>query len=274
MPEMYFQLDDALLDAARAICVALPAAGIPPVLQRLRSRGWALVAPVSILAAAAALAAWSAGAQVFAWVALLLVPPGCALALGWAARGGRPWLAPLAVPLLLVAISVPEAPAGQLARIVLIGGAAVTAGRLLAGAAPIPLLQVAVVAMAAIDATFVFGHLSDTQNAQFAAAVAAPGLPQLQAADLGGASCDFADFFAAALVGAILARQGRDQLLAAGATFAATLAFDQLFLVVDSLPATVPPALVMLLLPRSRRRRRRRRVHRRWPASSGQPARR
>ena len=79
-------------------------------------------------------------------------------------------------------------------------------------------------------------------------AQAAPGLPQLQVADLGRSSCDFADFFAAALVGAILAREGRDQLFAAAATFVATLAFDQLFLVVDSLPATVPPALVMLLL--------------------------
>jgi hypothetical protein len=245
---MYFRPDDALLDAARAACVALPAAGVPPVLRRLRSRGWALVAPASILAAAGALAAWSAGAQAFAWVALLLVPPGCVLALGWAGHGARPWLAPLAVPLLLAALAWPAAPVGQVARIVLIAGAAVTAGRLLAGAAPISLLKVGVVAMAAIDATFIFGHLSDTQNAQFAAAAAAPGLPQLQVANLGGASCDFADFFAAALVGAIFAREGRDQLLAAAAVFVVTLAFDQLFLVVDTLPATVPPAVVMLLL--------------------------
>jgi hypothetical protein len=245
---MYFALDDALLDAARAACVALPAAGVPPVLRRLRSRGWALVAPVSILAAAGALAAWSAGAQALAWVALLLVPPGASLALGWSARGARPWLAPLVVPLLVAAVTVPEAPAGEVARIVLIAGAAVTAARLLAGVAPISLLKVGVVAMAAIDAMFIFGHLADHQNAQFAAAVAAPGLPQLQIANLGGASCDFADFFAAALVGAILAREGRDQLLAAAATFVVTQGFDQLFLVVDSLPATVPPALVMLLL--------------------------
>ena len=102
--------------------------------------------------------------------------------------------------------------------------------------------------MAVIDATFIFGHLSDQQNAQFATTVAAPGLPQLQIAQLGGASCDFADFFAAALVGAILARQGRAQLLAAAATFVLTLGFDQLFLVVDTLPATVPPAVVMLLM--------------------------
>jgi hypothetical protein len=146
------------------------------------------------------------------------------------------------------------APVSEVARIVLIAGASVTAGRLLAGAAPLPVLKVAVVAMAAIDATFIFGHLSDHQNAQFAAAVPVAGLPRLQVATLGRASCDFGDFFAAALVGAILARERRDQLLAAAAVLVATLAFDQLFLVVDELPATVPPAFVMLALDPSVRR--------------------
>jgi hypothetical protein len=83
-------LDGVLLDAARAACVALPAAGLPHALGRLRSRGWALVAPLAILAVVAALAAWSAGAQALTWIAMLLVPPGCALALGWAAHGARP----------------------------------------------------------------------------------------------------------------------------------------------------------------------------------------
>jgi hypothetical protein len=150
---------------------------------------------------------------------------------------------------------VPDAPAGQVARIALLAGAAVTAARLLAGAAPIPLLKSAVVAMAVVDATFIFGELSQQQNGQFAGAIAAPGLPQLQLARLGSASCDFGDFFAAALVGAILARERRDQLVAAAATFLVTLAFDQLFLIVDELPATVPPALVMLALEARRRRR-------------------
>jgi hypothetical protein len=251
---VYLHLDSSLLDAARAACVALPAAGVPLRLQRLRSRGWALVAPVSILAVVCALAVWSGGAEALAWAALLLVPPGCALALAWAAHGARPWAAALAVPLVVAAVAVPEAPAGELARIALIAGACVTAARLLAGVAPLSLLKAGVVAMAAIDATFIFGHLSDHQNAQFAAAVAAPGLPQLQITRLGSASCDFGDFFAAALVGAILARERRDQVLAAVATFVVTLAFDQLFLVVDELPATVPPALVMLALEARRRR--------------------
>jgi hypothetical protein len=250
---VYLQLDSTLLDAARAACVALPAAGVPTVLPRLRSRGWALVAPVSIVACIGAIAVWSAGAPVLAWVALLLVPPGCALALGWAAHGARPWLALLAVPLLAAAIAAPQATVGEVARIALMAGGCVTAGRLLAGVAPLPLLELGVVAMAVVDATFIFGHLSDHQNAQFAAAVAAPGLPQLQIARLDGASCDFGDFFAAGLVGAIVARERRDPLLAAAATFLVTQAFDQLFLVAGSLPATVPPAVVMLALKWSRR---------------------
>jgi hypothetical protein len=245
---MYLHLDSSLLDAARAACVALPGAGVPALALKLQSRGWALVAPVSILAVVCALAVWSGGAEALAWAALLLVPPGCALALAWAAHGARPWAAALAVPLVAAAVAVPETQAGELARIALIAGGCLTAARLLAGVAPLSLLKAGVVAMAAIDATFIFGHLSDHQNAQFAAAVAGPGLPQLQIADLGSASCDFGDFFAAALVGAIVARERSGQLLAAAATFLVTQAFDQLFLVVDSLPATVPPAIVMLVL--------------------------
>jgi hypothetical protein len=251
---VYFHLDSTLLDAARAACVALPAAGVPAVLRRLGSRGWALVAPFSILACIGALAVWSAGAPALAWAALLLVPPGCALALAWAAHGARPWLALLAVPLVVAAVAAPEATVGEVARIALMAGACVTAGRLLAGAAPVPLLEAGVVAMAVIDATFLLGHLSEQQNAAFGAAVAAPGLPQLQIARLGDAGCDFGDFFAAGLVGAILARERRPQLLAAAATFLVTQAFNQLFLVVDALPQTVPPAVVMLAFAGSRLR--------------------
>jgi hypothetical protein len=251
---VYLHLDSSLLDAARAACVALPAAGVPLVLQRLRSRGWALVAPASIVAVVCALAVWSEGAEALAWVALMLVPPGCALALGWATHGARPWAAALAVPLLAAAVAAPEALDGELARMALVAGACIAAGRLLAGVAPVSLLKLGVVAMAATDAAVIFGHLADHQNAQFSAAVAAPALPQLQIVSLGSASCDFGDFFAAALVGAIVARERSGQLLAAAATFVVTQAFDQLFLVVDSLPATVPPAVVMIALDARRRR--------------------
>ena len=47
---MYFDLDTALLDAAQSFCVALPAAGAPAILLRLRGAGWALVGPLAIVA--------------------------------------------------------------------------------------------------------------------------------------------------------------------------------------------------------------------------------
>jgi hypothetical protein len=242
---VYFEPDTSLLDAAQAACVALPAAGVPAALLRLGGRGWALVAPVSIVVSVGLIALSDAGADVITWIALLLVPPGCALALGWAAHGARPWLALLAVPALAAAIAAPDGPLGRVGRLFLIVGSVVTVGRLLAGAAPLTLLKVGVVAMAGIDAIAIFGDLFGHQNELFNAA--APwGLPRLQVADIGDVSTDYGDYFVAGLVGGILAADHRPQVTAAIATFAVAQAWNQLFLVVDSLPGTIPPALVML----------------------------
>lgn len=242
---MYLQLDTSALDAAQALCVALPAAGLPALLARFGGRGWSLLAPLSVVATVVAISVAAASAEVLTWIALLLVPPGCALALGWAAHGARPWLAALVVPILVVALVAPDDPLGRLGRLALIVGSCVTVGRLLAGAAPLALLKAGVFAMATIDAVFIFGDFFAEQNAQFNAA-APEGLPRLQVAELGDVSTDYGDFFVAGLVGGILAVDRRPQALAAAAVFAAAQAFNQLFLVVDSLPGTVPPALVLL----------------------------
>ena len=243
---MWFDLDTFVLDAAQAVCVALPAAGIPAFLLRLRGRGWALVAPVSVVLSVVAIGAATASADVLTWIALLLVPPGCALALGWAAHGARPWLALAIVPLLAAAIAGPDDSLGRAARLAMIVGSVVTAGRLLAGVAPLGFLKVCVVAMAVIDSVFIFGDLWGEQNATFNAAAPAEGLPRLQVADIGDVSTDYGDYFIAGLVGAILAAERRPQALAAVATLAAAEAWNQLFVVVDSLPGTVPPTVVLL----------------------------
>jgi hypothetical protein len=252
---VYFELDTALLDAAQALCIALPAAGVPALLQRLTGRGWALVAPLSIVVTVLAISLTAASADLLTWIALLLVPPGCAIALGWAAHGARPWGAVVAVPLLAAAFAAPDDPIGRAARLLLIVGSCVTAGRLLAGAAPLVLLKAGVVAMAGIDAVFILGDLFEEQNARFDAAVPAPGLPRLQLADVGDSSTDYGDFFAAGLVGAILAAERRPQAAAAVAMLAVAQAFNQLYLVVGSLPGTVPPALVLLGVEAWERRR-------------------
>ena len=209
------------------------------------ARGWSLVAPLSVVATVVAITVAAESAEALTWIALLLVPPGCALALGWAAHGARPWMAVLVVPMLAAAIVAPDDPAGRVGRLALIVGSCVTVGRLLAGATPLVLLKAGVLAMATIDAVFIFGDFFAEQNAQFNAAAPA-GLPRLQVAEVGDVSTDYGDFFVAALVGGILAVERRPQVLAAFATFVVAQAFNQLFLVVDSLPGTVPPALVLV----------------------------
>jgi hypothetical protein len=245
---VYFESDTSLLDAAQALCIALPAAGLPALLMRFGGRGWSLVAPLSVVATVVAITVAAASADVLTWIALLLVPPGCALALGWAAHGARPWMAVLVIPVLAAALAAPDDPLGRLGRLALIVGSCVTVGRLLAGAAPLLLLKAGVFAMAGIDAVFIFGDFFGDENAAFNAAAPAAGLPRLQVAEIGDVSTDYGDFFIAGLVGGILAAERRPQAVAAVAMFAAAQAFNQLFLVVDSLPGTVPPAVVLLII--------------------------
>jgi hypothetical protein len=263
---VWFGADSFVLTLAQAACIALPAAGLPLWARRFRGGAWALVLPLSIAVVVAAIAVLPLTADVLTWIALLLVPPGCALALGWAARGARPWLALLAVPLLVVAWALQDDRAGQAAATLLILGSAVTVGRLLAGAAPLPLLKAGVVAMAAVDAYLVFSGKLEAPNAVLIAAQPAPGLPRLQSAAFGPASLGYGDFFAAAVVGGILAVERGPQVAAALAMIVVSLAWDQLFLVYDILPATIPPAIVLLgyeawkRLPAGRRLRFRRRT--------------
>ena len=243
---VYFEEDTAVLDAAQALCIALPAAGLPALLARFGGRGWSLVAPLSVVVTAAAITAASESAEVLTWIAFLLVPPGCALALGWAAHGARPWLVLAVVPLLAAALAAPDDPLGRLSRLLLIVGSCVTAGRLLAGGAPLRLLKAGVVAMAAIDAVLIFGDFYGESFATFDAAAPAAGLPQLHVADIGDVSTDYGDFFVAGLVGAILAAERRSQVAAAIATLATAQVYNQLLLVTDSISETAPPALVLL----------------------------
>jgi hypothetical protein len=191
-------------------------------------------------------------AEALTWVALILVPIGAALALGWAAHGARLPLALLAVPLLAVAWTLPGDRVGQAAATILMAASAVTAGRLLVGAGP--LLRSGVVAMALIDAVLVFsGHINGP-NALLVAASPGAGLPQLQSASFGPAALGYGDLFAAAVVGGMLAADRSTQIAAAVGLVVVTLAWDQLFLVYSALPATIPPAVVLLAATPRRRR--------------------
>jgi hypothetical protein len=253
---VFFDLDTLLLDAAQAVCIALPAAGLPLWLARLRGRWWALLAPLSLVLTLVAILVVPTSADLFSWIALLLVPPGCALALGWAMHGARPWLALLAIPLIVAALVAPEEALGRAARVLLIMGSTATAGRLLAGGAPLGLLKLGVIAMAVLDAIFVLGDHFNDQFAGFDAATPGADLPQLQLARIGDVATDYGDYFVAGLVGAIIAAERGPQLVAAVLMLPVAEAWNQLFLVTDSLPNTTPPALVMIGVEIWRRRRR------------------
>ena len=140
----------------------------------------------------------------------------------------------------------PDTRAGELATVVLIAGSAITLGRLLAGVTPLALLRAGVIAMAIVDAWLVFSGRLEAPNEVLIVAAPGHGLPQLQSASLGTSGLGYGDFFAAAVVGGILAAERGPQLAAALGMIAVSLCWDQLFLVYDILPATIPPAVVLI----------------------------
>jgi hypothetical protein len=274
---VWFHLDNLVLVAAQAACVALPAAGLPSWLQRFRGGAWALVLPLCIAVVVFGIDLLPESATILSWAALLLIPPGCALALGWAMHGARPALALLAILALALVWATQESRAGELATIFLIAGSCVTLGRLLAGAAPLTLLKLGIVAMAVIDSILVFGNQLQAPNATLIAAVPAHGLPQLQSASIIHAGLGYGDFFAAGVLGGVLAAEGRPQLAAAIGVLVASLAWDQMFFFYDTLPATVPVAFVLVVIElravwRGTGRPRTARGARRPPGSSPGPA--
>lgn len=255
---MWFSADNLVLVAFQAACLLLVGFGLPAWAVRFRGRWWALVLPLSVAVVVASISAFPGTADLLTWVALFGVPIGAALAFGWAMPGARAIVGLLAVPLLALAWAEPDATVGQLARCGLVAGSVITLGRLLAGGVPLGWLKAGVYAMAAIDAYLVFSGSLEAPNNVLVAAAPGGGLPQLQSAGFGSFSIGYGDFFIAAVVGGILAAERSRSLIAATAVAMVAIAmlWDQLFLVYDILPATIPPALALLGAEALARRRR------------------
>jgi hypothetical protein len=251
---VWFRVDNLVLVVAQAACVALPAAGLPYWLERFRTRGWALVLPLCIAVVVFGIDLLPESATVLSWAALLLIPPGCALALGWAMHGARPVYALGALGLLVVAVYDTASLAGDAAAAALTALSAVTVGRLLAGGVPLVWLKAGIVAMAVVDSILVFGNELEGPNAVLNAAIPAPGLPQLQYLDLHYASLGYGDVFVAGVLGGVLAAEGTRQWPIALLTLAFSAAWDLLFFHFRTLPATVPPAAALLVSECIRRR--------------------
>jgi hypothetical protein len=242
-----FALHNAVLLGTQGLLVALVGAGLPAWTRAFVSARWALVLPLSIGVVVAAIAVLPDVADVLTWVALLLIPPGAALALGWAMRGARWPLALLAAPLFAVAWASQTTAWGELCGLALTALSCVTLGRLLGGAAPTPWLKAGIVAMAILDAILVFSNGLEHPNAVLNAAVPAPGLPQLQYVSFGPADLGYGDVFVAGVLGGVLAVEGARAWRWALLTWALAEAWTLMFYVTDQLPMTVPVAVTVVI---------------------------
>ncbi|HXA53813.1 MAG TPA: hypothetical protein VNV37_02960 [Solirubrobacteraceae bacterium] len=252
-----------MLSLVQAAVVALAGKITIPWLERRRSRLWAAIPPLSVIAFVfVARAAERASAQSLTYLALLAVPLLAALALGWWGRGARPVLA-LSVPVLFALAWADRAGlAGPAAATALSALSCVALGVLLAAVTPPRWLAAGIVLMACADAVLVVSELLQHPNEALNAAHPAAGLPKLQAEAFGSAAMGYGDLFVAGLLGGLLARgwpsaRMRQTHVAALVALLA-LAFDLLFFFVAELPATVPVAVGLLIaigLARKRERK-------------------
>jgi hypothetical protein len=286
---MPFWISIASLSLCQGVVVALPRAWSPAWLGRAHSRAWALVPPLSVIGfVAVGRVAEQASAQALTYVALLGVPLGAALALGWLMHGARPWLALLVAPLFALAWVDRGGLCGEAAALTLTTLSCVALGTLIGGVTPARWLALGIVAMACADAALVISNLLQAPNNALNAAHPVGGLPQLQAEVFGSAVMGYGDLFVAGVFGGLLAclpacaPRGVPSRVAhivvgartaagalkgaaasnrlpqlAGALLAALLAiaFDFLFFAVDELPATVPVAGALVILVGVSRRR-------------------
>ena len=156
-------------------------------------------------------------------------------------------------PLFALAWAAPTSLGGEAAATALTACGCIALGWLLVSVAPAAWLKLGIYAMAIVDTWFVASNLLQGPNSVLNAAAPAE-LPRLQAIHFGSALMGFGDVFVAATLGCLLAATRRRQLQAAVLVAMLALAFDLLFFVVDSLPATVPVALALALLELNDRR--------------------
>jgi hypothetical protein len=257
-----FWLSIGALSLVQASLVVAPKPPLPTLLERLQSRWWALVLPLSIVVVISAIALDSASARFLTYLALVAVPPLAAAALAWVVRGARWELASLVFPLFALAWAAKGALGGQTAALALSALACVTLSWLIATVVPARWLKLGIYVMAAVDTYLVSTDLLQGPNAVLNTAAPAADLPRLQLASFGSALMGFGDLFIAATLGAVLAYDRHLQLHGALLAVAIGLSFDLLFFAVDELPATVPIALTLAVLElagRSRSERRGRR---------------
>ncbi len=246
-----FWISIASLSVCQGAVVALPRVWSPAWFERARSRAWALLPPLSVIVfVLVGRIAEHASADALTYIALVGVPLGAVLALGWLVRGARPALALLVAPLFALAWADRGGLAGEAAALALTALSCAALGTLIGAVTPARWLALGIVAMACADAALVISDLLQAPNNALNAARPAAGLPQLQAELFGSAAMGYGDLFVAGLLGGLLAAAGRRRWQDTGALLAMLLAlvFDLLFFAVSELPATVPIAVALAVV--------------------------
>ena len=247
------------LTALQGILVALPRPPGSDAWERLRSPGWALALPGSLLAGSFGVLALHAFATVLAVLAAITTPALAVLAVTKVARGSRVlWL--VVLPALGAALAVHWSWPAELAASILTALGCLTVGAALVRLSPLRWLAAAIAAMCVVDVVLIATGVGQQTQALMDQALSNSRLPEFHQAQLGAVSKDYPDLVLTAVLGSILA--GRAALQRTAAVLVAVLASANgvLFLIADVLPATVPlgvAAAVVFGLDRWRSRPRR-----------------
>ena len=204
---------DAAILVVQAGCVFAPRRPPRPAwMERLSGPAWALIPVASIVGCIFAITYVSNTANGLTWLALIAVPLLAAVALGWAGRGARPWLAPLMLPMFALAWFDRHTLVGQGSATLLCALSCVTLGWLLAAVTPPGWLKLGIVGMAVADSWLVLSDLLQTPNNTLVTAVVLPHsglhLPQLQSETFGSVNMGYGDLFVAGVFGAVLRASG------------------------------------------------------------------
>lgn len=237
------------LGAIQGAAVLLPGVVRSRLLAALRARWLLVMLPVAAATGATFLPSVdSVLANDLSTLALVAVPLLAALALGWAMRPRHVALVVLVPALFGLAWADPGGRAGDAAGLVLVVLSSVGLAAIVVAIVPRLVVKAGICVWAAADLSVALAHrLEQASHAiTHALPVAGPQL-QLQRAVLGSASMEWADFFIAAVLGAVLAAQERRRGRAALLVAVLAMISSAFFLVTNVLPATVPVALALVI---------------------------
>jgi hypothetical protein len=235
------------LGLVQAVLVLLPSAPRSRLLAALRTRWPLVLGPAAAITAATFLpTVASALAGSLSTLALIAVPLLAALGAGWAMLLHHPGLVLLVSVLFALAWTDPRGTAGEAAGLALVALSAVALAVLVVGILPTLVAKVGIVVWAAVDLTVALMQRLEEASRPIIEAAPAVG-PQLQRVVLGTASMEYADLFAAAAFGAVLAVEGRRRGVATFLVAVFAIAWSAFFLVTDTVPATVPIAVALLV---------------------------